>query len=158
MHHCWLPASSASSHSGDQAGLPAVVEELLAEVVADGFVLYCCGARTAPSALIASYEWAHCIDLITIRDFDRVTTARVPKRGTVDLFAPEVVVWAYEGPPQQALRGLLELVHPAHPDAPNRRVPGPALPAHPPDRATSHDDPLPVTGTGPGCEPTASRP
>jgi hypothetical protein len=29
-----------------------------------------------------------------------------------------VVVWSYEGPPQPALRALLQLVHPAHPDAP----------------------------------------
>jgi hypothetical protein len=46
-----------------------------------------------------------------------ITTARVPipHRGQVDVFAPEVVVWAYEGPPQLALRAMLELVHPAHP-------------------------------------------
>lgn len=76
--------------------------------------MYCCGDRAAPTALVASYEWDHCIDLVTIRDFDRITTARVPKRGTVDIFAPEVVVWAYQGPPQHALRALLDLVHPAH--------------------------------------------
>ncbi|MGH3530222.1 MAG: hypothetical protein ACRDQ6_23440, partial [Pseudonocardiaceae bacterium] len=33
---------------------------------------------------------------------------------------------AYEGPPQQALRALLELVHPAHPDAPITDYPAPA--------------------------------
>lgn len=125
MRHCGPPAPSAGPRSRSQTCLPTLVEELLTEVVADGFVLYCCGARTAPSALIASYEWDSCIDLITIRDFDRITTARVPKRGTVDIFAPEVVVWAYEGPPQQALRGLLNLVHPAHPDAPTVEYPAP---------------------------------
>jgi hypothetical protein len=36
-----------------------------------------------------------------------------------------VVVWAYEGPPQQALRALLKLVHPAHPDAPTVVYPTP---------------------------------
>jgi hypothetical protein len=70
---------------------------MLLDVVADGFVVYCCGARTAPTALVASYEWEHYLDLITIRDFDRITTARVPKQGTVDIFTPEVGVWAYEG-------------------------------------------------------------
>jgi hypothetical protein len=60
-----------------------------------------------------------CVDLRTIKDFDRVVTARVPTQGrNVDIFAPEVVVWAYEGPPQYAMRALLELVHPEHPDAP----------------------------------------
>ncbi len=72
---------------GTAAGLPAVVEQLLIDVVADGFTLY------------------------TVRDFERVTTVpRVPTRGTVDIFAPDVVVWAYQGPPQQALRALLDLV------------------------------------------------
>ncbi|MGH4000089.1 MAG: hypothetical protein ACRDTJ_21805, partial [Pseudonocardiaceae bacterium] len=52
--------------------------------------------------------------------------ARVPTphRGQVDVFAPEVVVWAREGPPQWALRAMLNLVHPAHPEAPNTVFPG----------------------------------
>ncbi|MGH3975989.1 MAG: hypothetical protein ACRDS9_22060 [Pseudonocardiaceae bacterium] len=82
MHHCEPPAQSAGFPSGGQVRLPAVVEELLAEVVSDGFVRYCCGARTASHALIASYESDHYIHLVTIRDFDRITTARVPKRTT----------------------------------------------------------------------------
>jgi hypothetical protein len=101
---------SPGTDCGGQASLPAGVEELLVDVVADGFVLYCCGPKTAPNAVIASYEWEHYVDLLTIRDFDRVTTARVPTRGGVDIFAPEVAVWAYQGPPQQALRALLGLV------------------------------------------------
>src|SRR5262245_22001584 len=49
---------SVASHRGrSAAGLPAVVEELLADVVADGFSVYCCGPKTAPHALVASYEW-----------------------------------------------------------------------------------------------------
>jgi hypothetical protein len=122
-----LPSATAPAHHGGPEGLPAGVEELLAEVVADGFTLYCCGPKLAPNALVAAYEWDHCVDLLTIRGFDRVTTARVPAQGrTVDLFAPEVVVWAYEGPPQPALRALLALVHPAHPDAPTVEYPAPA--------------------------------
>lgn len=117
---------SADSHHGGRVGLPGVVEELLVEVVADGFTLYCCGPKAAPNALVAAYEWDHHVDLLTVRDFDRVTTARVSKRGAVDIFAPGVVVWAYEGPPQQALRALLALVHPAHPEAPTVGHPAPA--------------------------------
>jgi hypothetical protein len=113
--------------SSDQlVGLPAVVEGLLVDVAEDGFTLYCCGPKTAPNALFAAYEWTQYVDLLTVRDFDRVTTARVPKRNAVDIFAPEVVVWAYEGPPRQALRALLELMHPAHPDAPTADYPAPA--------------------------------
>jgi hypothetical protein len=103
------------------------VEELLVDVAADGFTLYCCGPKAAPWALVACYEWDHCVDLLTIRDFDRVISARVPAQGRrVDLFAPEAVVWAYEGLPRQALRALLNLVHPAHPDAPTVGYPAPA--------------------------------
>lgn len=119
---------SADSHHGGWVGLPGVVEELLVEVVADGFVVHCCGPKSAPYALVASYQWDHyaCVDLLTVRDFDRVITARVPTRGSVDVFAPEVVVWAYEGPPQPALQALLALVHPEHPEAPTFEYPAPA--------------------------------
>ncbi len=105
--------------------LPPVVEQLLLDVVADGFTVYCCGPRTAPTALAASYEWEHCIDQITIRSWARVTAARVPKLGRVDVFAPEFVVWAYEGPAECAVRALLHLVHPEHPDAPMGVYPAP---------------------------------
>ncbi len=118
---------AAPHHGGQEVGLPTGVEELLVDVVADGFALYCCGPKAAPNALVACYQWGHCLDLLTIRDFDRVTTARVPTQGRrVDLFAPEVVVWAYEGPPQPALRALLDLMHPAHPEAPTAGYPAPA--------------------------------
>lgn len=117
---------SAASQHGEQVGLPAVVEELLVEVVDDGFTLYCCGPKAAPRALVACYEWDHYVDLLTIRDFDRVITARAPKWGAGDIFAPKIVVWAYQGPPQHALRALLNLMHPAHPDAPIAEYPAPA--------------------------------
>ncbi|MGH3692612.1 MAG: hypothetical protein ACRDRX_01160 [Pseudonocardiaceae bacterium] len=110
---------------GDE--LPAGVEKLLVDVMDDGFTLYCCGPKAAPNALVAGYEWHDYVDLLMIRDFDRVITARAPRQGhRMDLFAPEVVVWAYEGPPQHALSALLELVHPEHPDAPTFGYPAPA--------------------------------
>ncbi|MGH8410380.1 MAG: hypothetical protein ACRERT_04030 [Pseudomonas sp.] len=102
------------------------MEELLAAVAGDGFTLYCCGPKAAPNALVACYEWNRYVDLLSIRDFDRVITARVPKHGRVDIFPPEVVVWAYEGPPQPALRALLDLMHPDHPDAPTAAYAAPA--------------------------------
>jgi hypothetical protein len=117
--------SVATDHAGP-VSLPAVVEELLVEVVAEGFTLYCCGPKTAPNALLASYAWDHYVDLLTVCDFDRVTTARVVQHASLDLFAPEVVVWTYEGLPQHAVRALLDLVHPAHPDAPVAEYPAPA--------------------------------
>jgi hypothetical protein len=111
--------SATPRHGGQEAGLPAAVEELLVDVVADGFSVYCCGPKAAPRALVACYEWPKWVDLITVRDFHRVITARVPIQSRrVDIFDPEVVVWAYEGPPQHAVRALLRLVHPSHPDAP----------------------------------------
>ena len=121
-----LPPRS-DPHFGTQVGLPPVVEGLLVDVVADGFVLYCCGHRAGPKALVASYQWEHCVDLVTIRSFDRITAARIPtpNREPIDVFAPEVVVWAREGPPQWALWALVNLVHPAHPEAPSTVSPAP---------------------------------
>lgn len=111
----------------DVVGLRTEVEELLVDVVADGFAVYCCGPKVAPRALVACYEWPECVDLLTVQDFKRVITARVPARGLqVDIFDPGIVVWAYEGPPQDAVRALLQLVHPAHPDAPTLGYPAPA--------------------------------
>src|SRR5918998_6964247 len=114
--------------SGSKGCLPSEVERLLLDVVADGFVVYCCGPRAAPFALVASYQWQDYVDLITIRQFDRITTARIPApRGVrIDVFAPEVVVWAHEGPPQSALRALLNLVPPQHPHAPIHAHPAPS--------------------------------
>lgn len=119
--------SAAAQHGSQEVLLPARVEELLVDVVADGFTLYCCGPKVAPRALVACYEWADWVDLLTVRDFHRVITARVSKQGRgIDIFAPDVVVWAYEGPPQHAVRALLDLVHPEHPDAPTVGYPAPA--------------------------------
>ncbi len=103
------------------------VQRLLLDVVADGFVLYCCGPRTAPRALVASYQWEHYVDLLTIQCFDHVTTARIraPEHRRVDVFGPTVAVWAYEGPPQWALRALLDLLPPQHPHAPASTYPAP---------------------------------
>src|ERR1700710_538101 len=114
------------TNPNEQAGLAVAVEDLLTDVAGDGFTLYCCGPRAAPNALVACYEWDQYVHLLTIQDFDRVTAARVPRHPKVDIFAPEVVVWAYEGPPRQTLRALLDLVHPAHPDAPTAAYQAPA--------------------------------
>lgn len=121
-----LPPLS-SLRVGHEASLPSEVERLLLDVVADGFIVYCCGPRTAPFALVASYQWQDYVDLVTIRQFDRITTARIPApRGVrIDVFAPEVVVWAHEGPPQSALRALLNLLPPQHPQAPAHPHPAP---------------------------------
>jgi hypothetical protein len=140
---------SITGARGGYVGLPATVEELLVDMVNDGFALYCCGPKAAPNALVTCYEWDHYIDLLTIQDFDRIVTARMPKRESVDIFAPEVVVWAYEGPPQDALRALRELVHPAHPCAPTTEYPAPAR------LCVSRDQQRPMTIQLPG--PSRSR-
>jgi hypothetical protein len=119
--------ASALPGVGGEACLSSEVERLLRDVVADGFALYCCGPRAAPWALVASYEWEDYLDLLTIRRFDRIITARipVPQHAQIDVFAPKVVVWAYEGPPQPALRALLNLLPPTHPQAPTSVYPAP---------------------------------
>ena len=126
--HCHIRMTLLSSiglHPGCEATMPPVVEELLMAVVKDGFVVYCCGGRAEPTALVASYEWERCVDIVTIRGLDWVIAARVPRRVKLDIFAPEVVVWAYEGSAEWALRALLNLVHPQHPHAPTTTYPAP---------------------------------
>lgn len=108
--------------------LPDSVARLLLAVVADGFTVYCCGPKTDPTALVAAYEWDQHVDVVTIRDFERrVVAARVPAQGggRVDVFAPGQVVWSYEGPAEPTLRAVLNLAHPAHPDAPTSTYPAP---------------------------------
>lgn len=121
------PSPLSTLRSTSDPCLPSELERLLLDVVADGFVLYCCGPIAAPWALVASYQWESCVDLVTIRCLDHVTTSRVPapRHGPGDVFAPEVVVWAYEGSPRWALRALLDLVPPQHPDAPTSAYPAP---------------------------------
>ncbi len=120
------PGSPSTTENGDHVtDLPPVVEKLLLDFVADGFTVYCCGPKTAPTALAASYHWADCVDHLVLRSCDRITAARLPTLGRVDLFAPEVVVWAYEGPAECTMRALLNLVHPQHPDAPTAPYPAP---------------------------------
>jgi hypothetical protein len=129
---CRLPAYRAA-HPSSEIRLSAHVERLLLDVVTDGFTVHCCGPQAAPYALVASYQWKHndYVDLVTIRRFDHITTARActsprtTSRTTIDIFAPETVVWSYEGPPQWALPALLELIHPRHPHAPTHAFPAP---------------------------------
>lgn len=107
--------------------LPERVQRLLLGLLADGFTVYCCGPKHDPAALVAAYQWPGYVDLVTIRDFDRlVSAARLPARGRrVDVFAPEVVVWACEGAAESVLAAALELVHPDHPAAPATVYPAP---------------------------------
>ena len=120
-----MAVSSARFRLGRDVDMPPVVERLLLGVVQDGFVLYCCGGRAEPSALVASYEWEQYVDTVVIRGVDLVTAARVPKGAGVDVFAPEIAVWDYQGHAEWALRALLDLVHPRHPDAPTVAHPAP---------------------------------
>jgi len=81
-----MPFPPADSSSGAQVGLAPEVERRFVDIVEDGFALHCCGDRAEPSALVASYEWEQFVDVVTIRDFERVTVVRVPERGKVDVF------------------------------------------------------------------------
>jgi len=57
------PGSPSTSQDSDHMSeLPPEVEQLLLDVVADGFTVYCCGPRSAPIALAASYDWGEYVD------------------------------------------------------------------------------------------------
>ena len=77
------PSSLSVLRSSAEAGLPTEVERLLLEVVADGFVVYCCGPRAAPFALVAAYQWDDYVDLVTIRCFTESPRPGFPYRTMV---------------------------------------------------------------------------
>jgi len=79
---------------------------------------------------------------------DQVTAARVPKGAGIDVFAPEVVVGNYQGCAEWALRALLDLVHPRHPDAPTVAHPAPRSLHVPRCEAASADHPASLTRQG----------
>ncbi|GAA5110328.1 hypothetical protein GCM10025762_18060 [Haloechinothrix salitolerans] len=105
---------------------PAEVDELLTAVARDGFTLRYCNGTHQPTLIVGTYDWGPFVDLVVIRDIDEVISARVPTTDVTDIFTPEVVVWLYASNAQQALRALLELPHPWHPDAPTTPAPAPA--------------------------------
>ncbi|MGH3797683.1 MAG: hypothetical protein ACRDSP_22665 [Pseudonocardiaceae bacterium] len=103
------------------------LRKLHTDIVGDGFVRYCCGPRTDPVLLLAYYEWPGFVDLVTIRNYERITAARILRQEgrSVDVFAPKLAVWAYQGPAEDTLRALLRLPHPAHPGSPTEPFPAP---------------------------------
>jgi hypothetical protein len=94
-------------------------DELLSEFARDGFSLYLCGGRTQPTVIVGVYEWEDYVDIVNIRGENRVTAARVPRSENLDIFAPETIVWLYQGNVDLTLKAMLTLVHPDHPDAPH---------------------------------------
>ena len=80
-----MTTSPACFRLGGDVDVPPVVERLLLGVIQDGFVLYCCGGRAEPSALVASYEWEQYVDTVVIRGVDRVTAARVPRLSLIHI-------------------------------------------------------------------------
>ncbi|NKQ58821.1 hypothetical protein HFP15_38865 [Amycolatopsis sp. K13G38] len=104
----------------------ADTEELLWEFARDGFSLYFCGGRSQPTIIVGAYEWDDYIDIVNIRGENRVTAARVPRRGEADIFSPETIVWFYQGNVDLTLKAMLRLVHPEHPDAPTTEHPPPS--------------------------------
>jgi hypothetical protein len=94
---------SAGPDHDERVGLPAVVEHQLVDVVADGFTLYCCGPKTAPNALVAAYHWDRHVDLLTIGGLHSGHRSQGAHTRPSGHLRPQVVVWAYESPPQQVL-------------------------------------------------------
>lgn len=119
-----MPCEQSQSASGPDFDL-AAIDELLRAVVADGFTVYLCGGSECPEAIVATYAWSEYVDFVVIKDMHDVTAARARQDGDWDVFAPESVVWSYQGHARWALRAVLDLVHPDHPDAPDEEYPAP---------------------------------
>lgn len=101
--------------------------EAFAALKQAGFTAYCCGDRRLPHVLVTAYVWGDShVDVVNVRGANRVTTARLPNHdGSLDIFAPHQVVWHYMGAVEVAVRALLRLPRPGHPDAPTVAYPAP---------------------------------
>ncbi|MGQ0840257.1 hypothetical protein [Actinokineospora sp.] len=95
------------------------IDGLLRAVVADGFTVYLCGGAERPEAIVATYAWESHVDYVVIKDAHDVTAARSRQHRDWDVFAAATVVWSYQGHARWALRAILDLPPPEHPDAPD---------------------------------------
>jgi len=101
------------------------IDELLRAVVADGFTVYLCGGPDVPEAIVATYAWESHVDYVVIKDAHEVTAARSRHSRDWDVFTPDSVVWSYHGHARWALRAILDLLPPDHPQAPDDEYPAP---------------------------------
>ncbi|WP_146108280.1 hypothetical protein V5P93_006411 [Actinokineospora auranticolor] len=101
------------------------IDDLLRAVVADGFTVYLCGGHDRPEAIVATYAWEHHVDFVVIKDAHEVTAARSRQVRDWDVFTADTVVWSYQGHARWALRAILDLLPPEHPDAPKDDYPAP---------------------------------
>ncbi|SDH52590.1 hypothetical protein SAMN05192558_111238 [Actinokineospora alba] len=102
------------------------IDDLLRAVVADGFTVYLCGGSDSPEAIVATYAWENHVDYVVIKDAHDVTAARSRQVRDWDVFTAESVVWSYHGHARWALRAILDLLPPDHPQAPDDEYPAPA--------------------------------
>ncbi|MBM7769910.1 hypothetical protein JOD54_000114 [Actinokineospora baliensis] len=102
------------------------IDDLLRAVVADGFTVHLCGGADRPEAIVATYAWETHVDYVVIKDAHDVTAARSRLVPDWDVFTAESVVWSYQGHARWALRAVLDLLPPEHPNAPHEDYPAPA--------------------------------
>lgn len=123
-----------------------IVEALFQALINDGFKAYCCGPRDNPAAMIASYDWPTCTDVVVVPAQGPAGAARFEGRADV-LNPPEKVSWAWVGDPESAIWALLNVAAPDDPDAPAAAVPCPAALRVPREtqRPTTVRLPLPST-------------
>ncbi|MEC3978911.1 hypothetical protein [Amycolatopsis sp. H20-H5] len=108
-------------------GWSNAVDNMLHQLVDDGFAFHLCGERLDPVALVASYHLRGHVDLLTITESDRVTAARALLEPDFDVFNPGNVVWAFGNEAEPTLRAFLNLKHPDHPDHPSATTEPPKL-------------------------------
>lgn len=128
-----MSLSTTMTHLTATNGWSRAVENMLHQLVGDGFAFHICGRLCDPVAVVASYPWQHHVDLLTITGANRVTAARAVREPGFDVFAPGPVVWAYGNEAEPTLRALLDLKHPDHPEHPVATTTPPRLmtvPAH----------------------------
>jgi hypothetical protein len=102
-----------------------LIDALFQALVNDGFIAYCCGPKDRPTAVICVYEWSEHFDVLTLRVDGPAAAARLVKPADA-LNPPDTgddnCVWAWVGEPDGAMWALLDLPHPARPEAPTELI------------------------------------
>lgn len=82
-------------------------------------MLYVFGPQHGPDLVAAVFQWPTSADVLLLRGEDDASAYRVPTFPDTDVFAPMLVSWQYHAAAVWALRAVLTIEPPGHPQAPS---------------------------------------
>lgn len=93
------------------------LDDMMNELRARKWTLFTWGPQNAPYLVAGQYRWADVIDIVLLRPNGLGCAYRCPAR-VPDPFRPDAVVFQFESTWLWALRMILIMDQPGHPDAP----------------------------------------